>query len=167
MGNLTGAVQYANDLSPQICREDLKQVLSRLNMNYSVARAFEEIQARRNSYALNVLVDTLIAWQRYGFAKPLHEILAPLATTVRERASERKLREAELSGARSQMGIVAVAPFFFVIMLRSSSPEFGAFYASFNGQVLQFVGYGISAFGYLMGDKILNSVRQTMNMSES
>lgn len=162
-GNVAGALEYATALSPQILQADLNIVMSKISMKFSTGASFQEIQRRRNSYALNILVDTLSSWERYGTARPLHEILAPLATAVRERSSERKLREAELSGARTQMTIVAVAPFFFVMLMRGSSEEFASFYSSMDGQIMQVIGYAIAAFGFMLGDKVINSVRKTMS----
>lgn len=166
-GSLAGALTHAVETAPEILKHDFELVSGRLVSGATISEAFEALQIKRRSYALDLLVDTLKVWSSRGGTIPLHQILAPLSSTIREVAVERKRMSAELSGARDQMRIVAVAPLILVGLLRLSSPELASIYASTAGEVIQAVGYLIALAGYLLGTRVLSSVNQVIEFEGS
>ncbi len=165
-GSLNGALAHAADTAPELLKADLEMISSQVTSGATILQAFEWLRAERKNYALDLLVDTLAVWSRRGGTVPLRRILAPLSSTIREVAAERRRMAAELSGARDQMRIVAISPLILVGLLRFSSPALAQIYASPSGQVIQATAYLIALGGYLLGSKVLSGVNRTVGMQE-
>jgi Flp pilus assembly protein TadB len=163
-GSLNGALAHAAETAPGILKRDFEMVSSQVSSGASIRGAFEALRKKRGSYALDLLVDTLGVWSSRGGTLPLHQILSPLSSTIREVAAERRRMAAELSGPRDQMRIVAIAPLILVGLMRLSSPQLARIYASLSGQVIQAVAYLIALGGYLLGSKVLSGVNQVIEM---
>jgi len=163
-GALKGTVTHAAEMAPEAVKEDFSYIASQITGGASLRAAFEAVQRARASYSLDLLVDTLAVWQGRGATIPLHEILDPLSTTIRETASERKRMFAELSLARNQMRLVAVAPLIFVGLLRFSSPAMAHVYSSFLGQAVQMTAYAIALLGFVLGQRALAGVARVLEV---
>jgi len=166
-GTLKGTVTHAAEMAPEPVKDDFSYIASQITGGASLRAAFEAVQRARASYSLDLLVDTLAVWQDRGATIPLHEILDPLSTTIRETASERKRMFAELSLARNQMRLVALAPLIFVGLLRLSSPAMARVYASFPGQMVQMSAYAIALVGFVLGQRALASVARVLEIEEA
>jgi len=125
------------------------------------------VQRARRSTSLDLLVDTIAVWSNRGATIPLQQILSPLSTTFRETASERKRMQSELSGVRSQMRLVAVAPVILVALLRFSSPALATIYASPSGELLQTVAYMLALVGFLLGSRALANVSKVLEIEDA
>lgn len=159
-GALSNAAQYA----PPMVAEDLEQVSRSLVQGEDLAKAFFPIQERRQSPMLNILVSTLVGWERHGANKPLGQILEPLTETIRENAATRKKVTADLSGVRVQMQVLAVAPFILAALMRFTSVDYSNFYSSFAGEITMMGSFLLSAVGVLIGERMLNEVNQVMTL---
>jgi Flp pilus assembly protein TadB len=166
-GTLKGTVTHAAEMAPEAVKEDFSYIASQITGGASLRAAFEAVQRARASYSLDLLVDTLAVWQGRGATIPLHEILDPLSTTIRETAAERKRMFAELSLARNQMRLVAIAPLIFVGLLRFSSPAMARVYSSFLGQVVQMTAYAIALLGFVLGQRALSNVARVLEIEEA
>lgn len=166
-GNLKGTVTHAAEMAPEAVKEDFSYIASQITGGASLRAAFEAVQRARASYSLDLLVDTLAVWQGRGATIPLHEILDPLSTTIRETASERKRMFAELSLVHNQMRLVAIAPLIFVGFLRFSSPAMARVYSSFLGQVVQMAAYAIALLGFVLGQRALSTVARVLEIEEA
>jgi Flp pilus assembly protein TadB len=166
-GTLKGTVTHAAEMAPEAVKEDFSYIASQITGGASLRAAFEAVQRARASYSLDLLVDTLAVWQDRGATIPLHEILDPLSTTIRETAAERKRMFAELSLARNQMRLVAIAPLIFVGLLRFSSPAMARVYSSFLGQVVQMTAYAIALLGFVLGQRALSNVARVLEIEEA
>ncbi len=166
-GTLKGAVTHAAEMAPEAVKNDFSAIASQITGGASLRAAFEGVQQARASYSLDLLVDTLAVWQGRGATIPLHEILEPLSTTIRETAAERKRMVAELSLARNQMRLVAVAPLIFVGLLRFSSPAMAHIYASLTGQVVQITAYALALVGFILGQRALAGVARVLEIEEA
>lgn len=161
---LQGAMSHAAETAPEIVREDFNYIASQLTQTASVKSAFKDVVARRRSYSLALMADTLEVWALRGATISLHEVLAPLSSTIRAVAMEGRRMNSELTRARWQLAIVAVAPAFFVLLLRLTTPAMDRIYASATGQIVQIVSYTIAAGGFLLGQRTMQQVRRVMDI---
>ena len=161
---LQGAMTHAAEVAPEILQEDFNYIAGQLSQTASIRSAFGSIIRNRKSYALELISNTLEVWALRGATMPLQQVLQPLSTTIREIAAERRRMASELSGVRRQMMIVAVAPVFFVALMRFSSPALARIYASPTGELLQIVAYVISAIGFLVGQRVLQGVQKILEV---
>lgn len=159
-----GAVEHAIPLVRPILKEDFEFIHSQLSSNATIDEAFGPIQEKRQSQALDIMVETLKGWQSYGAKNPLAEILRPLRLSVQKIAATRRKVDAELSNPKRSMIIVAVAPFVYVIMLRLASPAYARYFASPQGEIVQIVAYSISLIGVLIGERRLSSVTKIIEV---
>jgi Flp pilus assembly protein TadB len=163
-GTAHGAISNAALYAPEMVAEDLELVARRLVQGDSLDKAFFPIQQRRQSPMLNILVSTLVGWERYGADRPLGEVLEPMTETIRENASTRKKVTAELTGVRTQMGILAVAPFVLAALMRFTSLDYARFYSSFWGEITMMGSFFLSFAGVVIGERMLNQVNQVMDL---
>ncbi|HDN04555.1 MAG TPA: hypothetical protein ENF27_01290 [Chloroflexi bacterium] len=163
-GTAHGAISNAAQYAPGMVAHDLEMVARRLVQGEDLATAFQPVQLRRQSPMLNILVNTLISWDRFGSERPLEEVLEPLTETIRENASTRKKATADLTGVRTQMHVLAVAPFVLAALMRFSSLDYARFYASFWGEVTMMGAFLLSVIGVVIGERMLNEVNQIMNL---
>ena len=161
---LHGAMNHAADVSPEIMKEDFNYIAGQLSQGASIRQAFDPIIHRRKSYALELIRETLEVWALRGAAISLQDVLHPLSKTIREISSTRRRMVSELSGVRRQMMIVAIAPLFFVAVLRLSSPALSNVYSSSIGQIMQMVAYSISAVGFLLGQRVVMGVQKFLEI---
>jgi Flp pilus assembly protein TadB len=161
---LQGAMTHAAETAPEILKTDFNFIAAQLTQTGSVRTAFADIVRRRRSYSLELLASTLEVWSIRGATMRLQQVLAPLSTTIRAMATEGKRMNSELSGARMTLMIVAIAPAFFVLLLRLTTPSLDAIYASPSGQVIQIVAYAIAGAGFMIGQRILQRVRRVMEI---
>ncbi len=152
-GAISNAAQYAPVM-----------VARRLVRGESLDKAFFSIQQRRQSPMLNILVSTLVGWEQYGADRPLGEVLEPLTETIRENAATRKKVTAELTGVRTQMGILAVAPFVLAALMRFTSLDYARFYSSFWGESTMMGSFFLAFAGVVIGERMLNQVNQVMDL---
>jgi Flp pilus assembly protein TadB len=163
-GSLKGALTHAAETAPEIVRGDFNTIASQITSGASIMDAFAEAQRARQSYSLDLLADTLTVWSNRGATIPLHQILNPLSTTIRETASERRRMHAELSGVRTQMRLVAIAPVILVALLRFSSHALASIYASPPGMIIQTTAYLIALMGFLAGTHALSRVARVLEI---
>jgi Flp pilus assembly protein TadB len=161
---LQGAMNHAAETAPEIVREDFNYMASQLTQTASVKSAFKDVVARRRSYSLALMADTLEVWALRGATISLQEVLAPLSSTIRAVAMEGRRMNSELTRARWQLAIVAIAPSFFVLLLRLTTPAMDRIYASATGQIVQIVSYTIAAGGFLLGQRTMQQVRRVMDI---
>lgn len=161
---LQGAMNHAAETAPEIVREDFNYIASQLTQTASVKSAFKDVVARRRSYSLALMADTLEVWALRGATISLQEVLAPLSSTIRAVAMEGRRMNSELTRARWQLAIVAIAPAFFVLLLRLTTPAMDRIYASATGQIVQIVSYTIAAGGFLLGQRTMQRVRRVMDI---
>ena len=161
---LQGAMTHAADVSPEIMKEDFNYIAGQLSQGASIRQAFDPIIHRRRSYALELIKETLEVWALRGAAISLQDVLHPLSKTIREISGTRRRMVSELSGVRRQMMIVAIAPLFFVALLRVSSPALSNVYNSALGQLMQVVAYTISAVGFLLGQRLVMNVQKFLEI---
>jgi Flp pilus assembly protein TadB len=161
---LQGAMTHAADVAPEIARDDFNYIAGQLTQTAAINQAFGPVIRRRRSYSLELIAETLEVWTMRGATVPLQEVLRPLSTTIRELSAERRRMLSELSGVRRQMMLVAIAPVFFVALLRLSSPALGRIYTTPTGELIQIVAYTISAVGFLVGQRFMNSVQQFLEV---
>jgi len=161
---LQGAMTHAADVSPEILKEDFNYIAGQLSQGASIRQAIDPIIHRRKSYALELIKETLEVWALRGAAISLQDVLHPLSQTIREISATRRRMVSELSGVRRQMMIVAIAPLFFVAMLRVSSPALSNVYNSALGQIMQIVAYAISAVGFLLGQRLVMNVQKFLEI---
>jgi len=163
-GTAHGAISNAAQYAPDMVAEDLEMVARRLVQGDSLDKAFFPVQQRRQSPMLNILISTLVGWERYGADRPLGEILEPMTETIRENAATRKKVTAELTGVRTQMGILAVAPFVLAALMRFTSLDYAHFYSSFWGEITMMGSFLLSFTGVVIGERMLNEVNQVMDL---
>jgi Flp pilus assembly protein TadB len=163
-GSLKGALTHAAETATEIVRSDFNTIASQITSGASIMDAFAEAQRARQSYSLDLLADTLTVWSNRGATIPLHQILNPLSTTIRETASERRRMHAELSGVRTQMRLVAIAPVILVALLRFSSHALASIYASPPGMIIQTTAYLIALMGFLAGTHALSRVARVLEI---
>jgi Flp pilus assembly protein TadB len=163
-GTAQGAISNAAQYAPDMVAEDLEMVSRRLVQGEDLEKAFFEVQQRRQSPMLNILVSTLIGWERHGADRPLGQILEPLTETIRENAATRKKVTADLTGVRTQMQILAIAPFVLAAMMRFTSLDYANFYASFWGEITMMGSFFLSFIGVVIGERMLNQVNQVMDL---
>ena len=163
-GTAHGAISNAAQYAPPVVAGDLEMVARKLVQGEDLEKAFFPIQQRRQSPMLNILVSTLIGWERYGADRPLGQVLEPLTETIRENASIRKKVTADLTGVRTQMQILAVAPFVLAALMRFSSLDYARFYASFWGEITMMGSFLLSFTGVVIGERMLNQVNQVMSL---
>jgi Flp pilus assembly protein TadB len=161
---LQGAMTHAADVSPEILKEDFNYIAGQLSQGASIRQAIDPIIHRRKSYALELIKETLEVWALRGAAISLQDVLHPLSQTIREISATRRRMVSELSGVRRQMMIVAIAPLFFVAILRVSSPALSNVYNSALGQIMQIVAYAISAVGFLLGQRLVMNVQKFLEI---
>jgi Flp pilus assembly protein TadB len=163
---LQGALNHAAETAPEIVREDFNYIASQLTQTASVSTAFKDIVKRRKSYSLALMADTLEVWALRGATISLQEVLAPLSSTIRAVAMEGRRMNSELTRARWQLLIVAIAPAIFVLILRLSTPALDRVYASTTGQIIQIAAYTIAAAGFLLGQRTMQRVRRVMDVEQ-
>jgi len=163
-GTAHGAISNAAQYAPDRVAHDLELVARRLVQGEDLATAFKPVQMRRQSPMLNILVNTLIGWDRFGSERPLEDVLEPLTETIRENASTRKKATADLTGVRTQMQVLAVAPFVLAALMRFSSLDYARFYASWEGELTMMGAFLMSVIGVVIGERMLNEVNQIMNL---
>jgi Flp pilus assembly protein TadB len=166
-GSLKGAMNHAAEMAPEVAKDDFSFVAGQITSGASIHGAFEDVQRARRSTSLDLLVDTIAVWSNRGATIPLQQILSPLSTTIRETASERKRMHSELSGVRSQMRLVAIAPVILVALLRFSSPALAQIYASPSGELLQTVAYMLALVGFLLGTRALANVSRVLEIEDA
>lgn len=164
---LQGAMNHAAETAPEIVKEDFNYIASQLTQTASVKTAFIDIVKRRGSYSLALMADTLEVWSLRGATISLQEVLAPLSGTIRAVALEGRRMNSELTRARWQLIIVAIAPAGFVLLLRLTSPSMDRVYASLTGQIVQVVAYTIAAAGFLLGQRTMRRVRRVMDVESN
>ncbi len=163
-GTAHGAISNAAEYAPDMVAEDLEMVSRRLVQGEDLEKAFFEVQQQRQSPMLNILVSTLIGWERHGADRPLGQVLEPLTETIRENAATRKKVTADLTGVRTQMQILAIAPFVLATMMRFTSLDYANFYSSFWGEVTMMGSFFLSFIGVVIGERMLNQVNQVMDL---
>lgn len=163
-GTAHGAISNAAQYAPDMVAEDLEMVSRRLVQGEDLEKAFFEVQQRRQSPMLNILVSTLVGWERHGADRPLGQVLEPLTETIRENAATRKKVTADLTGVRTQMQILAIAPFVLAAMMRFTSLDYANFYSSFWGEVTMMGSFFLSFIGVVIGERMLNQVNQVMDL---
>ncbi len=163
-GTAHGAISNAAQYAPDMVAEDLEMVSRRLVQGEDLEKAFFEVQQRRQSPMLNILVSTLVGWERHGADRPLGQVLEPLTETIRENATTRKKVTADLTGVRTQMQILAIAPFVLATMMRFTSLDYANFYSSFWGEVTVMGSFFLSFIGVVIGERMLNQVNQVMDL---
>jgi Flp pilus assembly protein TadB len=163
-GTAQGAISNAAQYAPAMVAQDLEMVSRRLVQGEDLKKAFFPAQQRRQSPMLNILVSTLIGWERHGADRPLGQVLEPLTETIRENAATRKKVTADLTGVRTQMQILAVAPFVLAAMMRFTSLDYANFYSSFWGEVTMMGSFFLSFIGVVIGERMLNQVNQVMDL---
>ena len=163
-GTAHGAISNAATYAPPMVAEDLEMVARQLVQGVDLEKAFFPIQQRRQSPMLNILVSTLVGWERYGADRPLGQVLEPLTETIRENAATRKKVTADLTGVRTQMQILAVAPFVLAALMRFSSLDYARFYSSFWGEITMMGSFLLSFSGVVIGERMLNQVNQVMSL---
>lgn len=161
---LQGAMNHAAETAPEIVKEDFNYIASQLTQTASVKTAFNDVVKRRGSYSLALMADTLEVWSLRGATISLQEVLAPLSNTIRTIAMEGRRMNSELTRARWQLFIVAIAPAIFVLLLRLTSPAMDRMYSSPTGQIVQVVGYSIAVSGFLLGQRVMQRVRQVLEV---
>jgi len=161
---LQGAMTHAAETAPAIVKEDFNFIASQLTQTASVKTAFGDTVKRRRSYSLALMADTLEVWALRGATISLQEVLAPLSGTIRAMGMEGRRMNSELTRARWQLFIVAVAPAMFVLLLRLTSPAMDQVYASPTGQLVQVAAYTIAAGGFLLGQRTMQRVRRVMEV---
>ena len=161
---LQGAMNHAAETAPEIVKEDFNYIASQLTQTASVKTAFNDVVKRRGSYSLALMADTLEVWSLRGATISLQEVLAPLSNTIRTVAMEGRRMNSELTRARWQLFIVAIAPAMFVLLLRLTSPAMDRMYSSPTGQLVQVVGYSIAVSGFLLGQRVMQRVRQVLEV---
>jgi Flp pilus assembly protein TadB len=161
---LQGAMNHAAETAPEIVKEDFNFIAAQLTQTASVKTAFGDVVKRRRSYSLALMADTLEVWALRGATISLQEVLAPLSGTIRAVAMEGRRMNSELTRARWQLFIVAVAPAMFVLLLRLTTPAMDQMYASLTGQIVQMVAYTIAAVGFLLGQRTMQRVRRVMEV---
>ena len=161
---LQGAMNHAAETAPEIVKEDFNYIASQLTQTASVPTAFNDVVKRRGSYSLALMADTLEVWSLRGATISLQEVLAPLSNTIRTIAMEGRRMNSELTRARWQLFIVAIAPAMFVLLLRLTSPAMDRMYSSPTGQLVQVVGYSIAVSGFLLGQRVMQRVRQVLEV---
>jgi len=166
-GSLKGAMNHAAEMAPEVAKDDFSFVAGQITSGASIHGAFEDVQRSRRSTSLDLLVDTITVWSNRGATIPLQQILSPLSTTIRETASERKRMHSELSGVRSQMRLVAVAPVILVALMRFSSPALASIYASPSGESIQTVAYMLALVGFLLGTRALAKVSRVLEIEDA
>jgi Flp pilus assembly protein TadB len=164
---LQGAMNHAAETAPEIVKEDFNFIASQLTQTASVKTAFIDVVKRRGSYSLALMADTLEVWSMRGATISLQEVLSPLSSTIRAIAMEGRRMNSELTRARWQLFIVAIAPAGFVLLLRLTSPSMDRVYASITGQIVQIVAYTIAAAGFLLGQRTMRRVRRVMEVELS
>lgn len=164
---LQGAMNHAAETAPEIVKEDFNFIASQLTQTGSVKMAFTDVVKRRRSYSLALMADTLEVWALRGATISLQQVLAPLSSTIRAVAMEGRRMNSELTRARWQLFIVAVAPAGFVLLLRLTTPALDVVYASPTGQVIQMVAYSIAAVGFLLGQRTMQRVRRVMDVEQA
>ena len=165
-GSLKGAMSHAAEMAPEVAKQDFSYIAGQITSGASIHGAFEEIQRRRRSYSLDLLVDTLAVWSNRGATIPLQQILSPLSTTIRETASERRRMNSELSGVRNQMRMVAVAPVILVAIMRFSSPALAQIYTSPSGELIQAAAYLLAMVGFMLGTRALAKVARVLEIED-
>ena len=163
-GTAQGAISNAAQYAPTRVAKDLEMVSRRLVQGEDLKKAFQPVQLRRQSPMLNILVSTLVGWDRHGSERPLEQVLEPLTETIRENAATRKKATAELTGVRTQMQILAVAPFVLAALMRFSSAAYARFYGSFWGELTMMGSFLLSFTGVVIGERMLNEVNRIMYM---
>jgi len=166
-GTAHGAISNAAKYAPPVVAEDLEMVSRRLVQGEDLEKAFQPIQRQRQSPMLNIMVSTIAGWDRYGSDRPLEEVLEPLTETIRENAATRKKANAELTGVRTQMQVLAAAPFVLAALMRFTSLDYARFYGSFWGEVTIMGAFLLSLTGVVIGERMLNEVNQIMDMGEA
>jgi Flp pilus assembly protein TadB len=164
---LQGAMNHAAETAPEIVKEDFNYIASQLTQTASVKTAFTDVVKRRGSYSLALMADTLEVWSMRGATISLQEVLSPLSSTIRAIAMEGRRMNSELTRARWQLFIVAIAPAGFVLLLRLTSPSMDRVYASITGQIVQIVAYTIATAGFLLGQRTMRRVRRVMEVELS
>lgn len=164
---LQGAMTHAAETAPEIVREDFNFIAGQLTQTASVRTAFTDMVKRRRSYSLALMADTLEVWALRGATISLQEVLAPLSGTIRAIAMEGRRMNSELTRARWQLFIVAIAPAIFVLLLRFTSPAMDRVYAGATGQLVQVVAYAIAASGFLLGQRTMQRVRRVMEVESA
>jgi Flp pilus assembly protein TadB len=164
---LQGAMNHAAETAPEIVKEDFNFIASQLTQTASVKTAFIDVVKRRGSYSLALMADTLEVWSMRGATISLQEVLSPLSSTIRAISMEGRRMNSELTRARWQLFIVAIAPAGFVLLLRLTSPSMDRVYASITGQIVQIVAYTIAAAGFLLGQRTMRRVRRVMEVELS
>ena len=164
---LQGAMNHAAETAPEIVKEDFNYIASQLTQTASVKTAFGDVVKRRGNYSLAIMADTLEVWSLRGATISLHDVLAPLSGTIRAIAMEGRRMNSELTRARWQLFIVAIAPAGFVLLLRLTSPAMDRIYASMTGQIVQIVAYTIAVTGFLLGQRTMRRVRRVMEVEAS
>jgi Flp pilus assembly protein TadB len=161
---LQGAMNHAAETAPEIVKEDFNYIASQLTQTASVKTSFTDVVKRRGSYSLALMADTLEVWSMRGATISLQEVLSPLSSTIRAIAMEGRRMNSELTRARWQLFIVAIAPAGFVLLLRLTSPSMDRVYASITGQIVQIAAYSIAAAGFLVGQRTMRRVRRVMEV---
>ena len=163
-GTAQGAISNAAQYAPDWVANDLEMVSRRLVQGQDLAAAFQPIQLRRQSPMLNILVNTLVGWDRFGSERPLEEVLEPLTETIRENAATRKKAAADLTGVRTQMQVLAIAPFVLAALMRFTSVDYARFYSTFWGEMTMMGSFLLAVIGVVIGERMLNEVNQIMNL---
>jgi len=165
-GTIEGALAHSVDLVDPILREDFTELSGLISQNASIRNAFANIQARRQSQALTMMAETLIVWSSRGSTQSLKDVLTPLRLSIQKNAATHRKVDAELSGPKKTMIIVAIAPILFAVMMRLSSPAFARYYASLQGEILQIVAYSIAASGLFFGERVLGQVKKAVEIDQ-
>ena len=165
-GTVEGALSHAVDLVDPILRDDFIEISGMLSQNEGPLKAFRNVQGRRQSQALNMMAETLNVWSTRGSTQSLKDVLKPLRLSIQKNAATHRKVDAELSGPKRTMIIVAVAPILFAVMMRLSSPAFARYYASLQGEILQIVAYSIAFLGLFFGERALGNVKKAVEIDE-
>ena len=164
---LEGAMKHSLELVDPILRDDVDEVINLLSQNASVTKSFAGIQKKRQSQALDFLAETLIIWDKRGSKLSLKDVLSPLRLIIQKNVSTQQKMDAELSGPKRTMIIVAIAPIIFVVLMRLSSPAYAQYYTTPQGELLQIVSYSIAMIGLVFGERALKQVRKVIEIDAS
>ena len=162
--NIKGIIMATSDIAPEAIKPDMQYIANSVSGGASPFQAFDLIQNRRHSKALDLLVETLKIWEIKGATIPLADVVDPIVTTVRQLSSTRKQVEADMTMQRWQMYIVSLAPFYFIFTQRLSSAADARFYSSFIGEIIQIAAYTCSLVGLFLSEKFLNDVRKLLEV---
>jgi tight adherence protein B len=120
-GGVGAAVESTATLVPDPLRQELDLVIKKTQLGVPLERALMEMGVRADSQSLSGALSTIVVGQRTGGDVP--QLLETAAESLREMARLEGLIRAKTAQSKMQALVMALAPFIFVIGLRSMQPE--------------------------------------------